>query len=134
MPRRNVVVESARQRRQRLLRNERAEVLGKLFDELEDNNARRNEMTAQMDALQHVIEELKIDARRIAERIDEESSYYRRGELQLAQWPQDCQLDPIPRFVSKEEAHGRSPRPIGIPRPRWFPASSIVIPEELLPI
>jgi hypothetical protein len=112
MSRRNVVIESSRQRRQRMLRLERAEVLGALYDELEDNSARRNEMTTQMHALQQGIEELKIDAGRIAERIDEENSYYHRGELELTvQWPRDCQMDPMPEPTLRFELRGPRPEP-----------------------
>ena len=96
MPRRNVVIESARQRRQRILRNERAAVMGSLYDELETNQTRRNEIATQMHDLQHELDMLKIDAGRIAERIEEENHYYHQGELDLVQWPADRNTNPTP--------------------------------------
>ena len=59
--------------------------MGPLYDELETNHTRRNAIAAQMHDLQHEFDMLKIDAGKIAERIEEENRYYHQVELDLVQ-------------------------------------------------
>ena len=84
MPRRNVVVESARQRRLRMLCQERTEALLPLLDQIDTNRAQYNDLLVQMHDIQR-----RVEARRLAARIDEERRYYDYGERTLASWPQD---------------------------------------------
>jgi len=122
MSRRNVVIESSRQRRQRMLRLERAEVLEELFRQLEDNRTGRNAVASQMHDLQRQLDEFDEEGGRIAARIDEENRYYHRGELELVQWPSDCKMDPAPAPVLRFER--RDPRPE--PSVEWNPATPSV--------
>ena len=89
MPRRNVVVKSARQRRLRMLCQERTEALLPLLDQMDTNRAQYNDLLVQMHDIQRRVEVLQQEARRLAARIDEERRYYDYGERTLASWPQD---------------------------------------------
>ena len=88
-PRRNVVVESAQQRRLRMLCQERTEALLPLLDQMDINRAQYNNLLVQMNDIQRRVEVLQQEARRLAARIDEERRYYDYSERTLASWPQD---------------------------------------------
>ena len=83
--------------------------MGPLYDELETNHTRRNAIAAQMHDLQHEFDMLKIDAGRIAERIEEKKHYYHQGELDLVQWPADCNMNPTPTPMTRAESADPKP-------------------------
>jgi hypothetical protein len=113
MPRQNVVIESTRQRRLRLLRMERMDVMEPLFEEMEHYRAEENALTIQMHTIQRRLEELKRKAGQVAARIDDEQRYYDHGELKLAEWPKDCHVEPaapvMPRFGNRRAANREPP-------------------------
>ena len=71
MPRRNVVVESTRQRRLRMLFQERTEALIPLLDQMDANRAQYNDLLVQMQDIQRRVEVLQQEAQRLAVWFDE---------------------------------------------------------------
>jgi hypothetical protein len=102
MPRRNIVVESTRQWRIRILRLEQADVLNPLLDQMDANRAQYNDLLDQMHKVQRRIESVQREARDLAARIDEVRRYYAQEVNIFDSWPQDRQAEPIaplqPRF------------------------------------
>ena len=113
MQRRNVVVESARQIRIRLLRAERAEVMASLYQEMEDNRSTHNDLIADLHEAQRRVDENQQKASQIAARIDEEERYYHHGELTLVSWLKECNMEPAaptkPSFTHRRSALGLGP-------------------------
>ena len=92
MQRLNVMVESVRLIRIRLLRAERAEVIGSLYQEMEVNQSTLNDLVAVLHEAQRRVDENQQKAGRIAARIDDEQRCYHHGELALVRWPKKCNM------------------------------------------
>jgi hypothetical protein len=122
MPRRNVVIDSARQWRQRMLRLERDDVLEPLYEQFDDNRATRNNVAAQMHGLQRQLDDLDAEGGRIAARIDDEERYYQQEDRWLVQWPKECAMEPAPAPALRFERRGSRPEPFI----DWNPATPTV--------
>ncbi len=92
MFKRNVVIESARQRRLRMLRRERIDVLEPLYEQMDFHLAEQNSIADQLHNLQQRFDESKRKAGQLAAQIDDEERYYNHGEVKLIHWPRDCNM------------------------------------------
>ena len=108
MSRRNVVVESVRQKRQRMLYNERDDVLLPLEKRFKENRAEYYERVELMHANQRLIDRLQEEAMALAGEIEEAKDYYQRGEMEMLQWPKELNMESTPpkmsRFTSRDLA------------------------------